>query len=63
VRHAAIPVHLIQQARAAGADRQPPWAGEDALPDPTPTPAPARRFVRLAAAAQRLARLAHRPAG
>jgi hypothetical protein len=69
VRHAAIPVHLIQQARAAGtgADRQPPRALVDAPPDPAPAPtrtgALARRLVRWGAAAQRLARIAHRPAG
>jgi hypothetical protein len=61
VRHAAIPVHLIEQARAAGGQpgrRQPPSAPVDAPPDPTP--AAARRLVRFAAAAQRLARLARR---
>jgi hypothetical protein len=64
VHHAAIPVHLIEQARAAGGQPgrpQPPAAPVDAPPDPTP--APARRLVRFAAAAQRLARLARHGRG
>jgi hypothetical protein len=61
VHHAAIPVHLIEQARAAGGQpgrRQPPSAPVDAPPDRTP--APARRLVRFATAAQRLTRPARR---
>ena len=59
VRHAAIPVHLIEQVRAAGQPgRRQPSAAVDAPPDPTP--APTRRLVRFVASAQRLARLAHR---
>ena len=61
MRHAAITLHLLDQARTAGGPpsrRQPPSAPVDAQPDPTP--APTRRLVRFAAAAQRLVRLPRR---
>jgi hypothetical protein len=58
VRHAAITVQLIQEARAAGveAGQRPPRSRPDAPPDPAPAPRP-RRFAtvarRVAASARR----------
>ena len=42
MRHALIPIHLIQDARAAA---QPPRQVADAPPDPVPADAPKRRRV------------------
>ena len=54
MRHALVPIHLIQDARAAGAQLA-ERAPVDAPPDPPPDPpaASGRRPRRLASLAQR----------
>ena len=53
MRHALVPVHLIQQARGAAAG--PPLAPGDAAPDePQARPARPRRFAAMARRARAL---------